>query len=93
MRASITDIPFASGTFDLVTSFDVLSTLDDAMEQRALAEIRRMLRPGGALIVNTAALRFLRGQHAVFASEVRPPVARPAARAPRWSERASAFPV
>jgi len=71
VRASITQIPFASASFDLVTSFDVLSTLDDAMEQRALAEIRRVLRPGGALIVNTAALRFLHGQHAVFASEVR----------------------
>ena len=71
VRASVTHIPFASGSFDLVTSFDVLSTLDDAMEQRALAEIRRVLRPGGALIVNTAALRFLHGQHAVFASEIR----------------------
>jgi SAM-dependent methyltransferase len=71
VRASVTDIPFASGTFDLVTSFDVLSTLDAAMERRALAEIRRVLRPGGAVIVNTAALRFLRGQHAVFANEVR----------------------
>ena len=71
VRASITDIPFASASFDLVTSFDVLSTLDDGMEQRALAEIHRVLRPGGALIVNTAALRFLRGQHAVFASEIR----------------------
>ena len=71
VRASITDIPFASGSFDLVTSFDVLSTLDDTMERQALAEIRRVLRPRGALVVNTAALRFLHGQHAVFASEVR----------------------
>jgi len=71
VRASITDIPFASGSFDLVTSFDVLSTLDDTMERQALAEIRRVLRPGGALVVNTAALRFLHGQHAVFASEIR----------------------
>ena len=71
VRASITDIPFASGSFDLVTSFDVLSTLDDTMERQALAEIRRVLRPRGALVVNTAALRFLHGQHAVFASEIR----------------------
>lgn len=71
VRASITEIPFASARFDLVTSFDVLSTLDDAMERNALTEIHRVLKPGGALIVNTAALPFLRGQHAVFASEVR----------------------
>ena len=75
-------------SFDLVTSFDVLSTLDDAMEQRALAEIRRVLRPGGALIVNTAALRFLRGQHAVFGQRSPPADARPAARVAR-ARRAS----
>jgi SAM-dependent methyltransferase len=71
VRASVTDIPFASASFDLVTCFDVFSTLDDAMEDAALAEMHRILRPGGAAIVNTAALPFLRGQHAVFASEVR----------------------
>ena len=71
VHASVTDIPFAAARFDLVTAFDILSTLDHAMEQRALGEIRRVLRPGGALIINTAALQFLRGQHAVFAREVR----------------------
>ena len=70
-RASIIQIPFANDTFDLVTAFDVLSCLDDEEEQRALAEIHRVTRPGGALLINTAALPFLRGQHAVFGSEVR----------------------
>jgi SAM-dependent methyltransferase len=71
VHASATDIPFADGRFDLVTAFDVLACLDDARERRALVEMWRVLRPGGAILINTAALRILRGQHAVFASEVR----------------------
>ena len=43
-----------------------------------------MLRPGGALIINTAALRALRGQHAVFAQEVRR-ATRSASFAGRWN--------
>ena len=71
VQASTLEIPFADGSFDLVTSFDVLSSLDDEQERQALLEMRRVLRPGGALIVNTAALMFLRGQHSVFGREVR----------------------
>ena len=71
VHASALDIPFADGHFDLVTAFDIFACLDDAEEQRALHEIARVLRPGGTLLLNTAALRVLRGQHAVFSREVR----------------------
>lgn len=70
-RASVTEIPFKSGHFDLVTAFDILACLHEPEETRALAEITRVLRPGGAFVLNTAALPFLRGQHAVFGCEVR----------------------
>ena len=70
-QATVTNIPFAGSSFDLVTAFDLLACLHDDEEQRALAEMRRVLRPGGALLLNTAALPFLRGQHSVFAVEVR----------------------
>ncbi len=70
-QASVTHIPFAGEAFDLVTAMDLLACLQDDEEQRALAEMRRVLRPGGALVLNTAALPFLRGQHSVFAVEVR----------------------
>ena len=70
-RATILRIPFANDSFDLVTAFDVLACLDDEQERAALSEMHRVIRPGGALLINTAALRFLRGQHAVFGSEVR----------------------
>lgn len=70
-RASATAMPFSDNTFDCVSAFDMLACLDDDQEQAALAEMHRVLRPGGALLVNTAALRILRGQHALFGGELR----------------------
>lgn len=69
-QASITAIPFAAAAFDLVTAFDVLACLEEAQVVDALAEVWRVLRPGGALLLNTAALPLLRGSHAVFGQEV-----------------------
>jgi SAM-dependent methyltransferase len=70
-QASMTHIPFASTTFDLVTAFDVLYSLREEDETRAIAEMLRILKPGGTLIVNVAALSVLRGNHAVFGAERR----------------------
>lgn len=70
-QASATHIPFATGRFDLVTAFDLLQVLPDPFEAHALAEMHRVLRPGGGLIVNVAALEMLRGTHAVLGAEVR----------------------
>jgi ubiquinone/menaquinone biosynthesis C-methylase UbiE len=70
-QASAVALPFGDGAFDLVTSFDVIYALDDDAEERALVEMRRVLRPGGFLIVNVAALALLKGNHSVLAGEVR----------------------
>jgi SAM-dependent methyltransferase len=70
-RASVTAAPFADGTFDLVTSFDVLYSLPDADERTALAEFYRLLRPGGYALLNVAAMEALRGDHSVLSREVR----------------------
>jgi SAM-dependent methyltransferase len=70
-HASITRIPFASGSFDAVTAFDVLYALNEDAEAAALAEMFRVLRPGGGLVVNVAALKALRGRHSVFGAELR----------------------
>lgn len=62
-RASVEHIPFASNRFDLVTSFDVLyerAVRDDAA---ALAEIARVIAPGGRLLLRLPAYDWLRGQH------------------------------
>jgi SAM-dependent methyltransferase len=70
-RASATKLPFLAAQFDLVASFDVLYAFDDEMERDALDEMYRVLRPGGHLIVNVAALRSLTGNHSVLGGEVR----------------------
>ena len=70
-HASIARIPFASDTFDLVTAFDVLYSVSDEDEAQAVSEMKRVLRPGGSIILNVAALSVLRGNHSIFGAEVR----------------------
>jgi SAM-dependent methyltransferase len=68
-RANISDIPFLSGSCDVVTSFDVMQYVpDDALTFR---EFARLLRPDGSLIVTVAAMDVLRGGHAAFWPEIR----------------------
>lgn len=62
-QASIQAIPFASRTFDGVTSFEVLYHLAVADDVAALGEIRRVLRPGGWLLLRVPAHDWLRGAH------------------------------
>src|SRR6185503_2576103 len=54
-QASISDIPFRGGVFDLVTSFDVFQTLPDAVERAGIREMFRVLKPGGWLLLHVAA--------------------------------------
>jgi SAM-dependent methyltransferase len=56
-------LPFADGSVDVVTSFDVLEHLDD--DVAAGREIRRVLRPGGAAIVTVPAYSWLWTEHDV----------------------------
>jgi SAM-dependent methyltransferase len=63
VRGSVLRLPFADASFDAVTSFDVIYhdwVEDDAA---AVAEMSRVLRPGGALLVRVPALELLRGAH------------------------------
>jgi SAM-dependent methyltransferase len=70
-QASASRLPFPSAHFGLVTSFDVIYSLPDAVERDAIAEMFRVLAPGGTLVVNVAALDSLRGNHSVLSSELR----------------------
>lgn len=70
-QASATDLPFSQRQFDLVTSFDVIYALPDELEKAAVAEMFRVLKPGGHLVLNVAALPWLRGNHSVLGGEVR----------------------
>ena len=55
-------LPFGNGAFDVVLSLDVI-VLHGVDDQAAIAEMHRVLRPGGTLIINVAAFDFLRGSH------------------------------
>jgi len=67
-RASVEDAPFASESFDLVTSFEVLYERGVASDTCALREFFRVLRRGGRLLLRLPAYDWLRGRHdeAVF---------------------------
>jgi SAM-dependent methyltransferase len=71
IAGSVAALPFADDSVDLATSFDVLYCLDDETERRAIAEMWRVLKPGGIVLVNTAALDILRGSHSTLTHEVR----------------------
>jgi SAM-dependent methyltransferase len=71
VQADAAAMPYADATFDVVTSFDMLQVLPDAREEAAIAEMARVLKPGGALVVNVAAMRVLHGHHALLSEEAR----------------------
>jgi ubiquinone/menaquinone biosynthesis C-methylase UbiE len=59
LAASALDLPFADGSFDLIVTLDVLQHLPlDGGDLTALSEMRRVLRPGGYLLVRTNAQAF-----------------------------------
>ena len=70
-QASISDIPFRTGAFDVVTAFDVFQTLPDAVERAGIREMSRVLKPGGWLLLHVAALQILHGKHSVLSEETR----------------------
>jgi ubiquinone/menaquinone biosynthesis C-methylase UbiE len=51
---SVTDLPWPDDTFDRVQFSDVIEHLDADQTVPALAEFRRVLKPGGYLVVHTA---------------------------------------
>ncbi len=55
------NLPFPDNTFHVLTLFDVLEHLGD--DRRALAEVRRVLRPDGALVFTVPAYKSLWSTH------------------------------
>lgn len=62
-RASVLELPYADASFDLVTSFEVLYHRAVPDEAAALAEVRRVLRPGGRVLLRMPAYGWLRSAH------------------------------
>jgi SAM-dependent methyltransferase len=52
LRMDALDLPYEAGSFDVVLLFEALYYLPDV--PRLLAEARRVLRPGGTLLISTA---------------------------------------
>lgn len=63
MQASVTDLPFRDGLFDLAVSFDVICNIVD--DVGALAEIGRVLKSSGVFVVQLPAYRWLWSRHDV----------------------------
>jgi len=93
--ADVSRLPFRDGAFDAVVSADVLYHRAVADDAAALAELGRVVRPGGAVILNLPAHRALRGAHDDFVHGARRyargDVARLAARAGLRVERLTSW--
>lgn len=62
-QASIVELPFRDGAFDLVVSTDVLYHMLVEDDNHALSEIYRVLKKDGILVINIAAHNFLWRRH------------------------------
>lgn len=62
-RGSIDRLPFPDQAFDLVLSTDVVCCVEPPADRAAAAELARVLRPGGTLVLNLPAYEGLRSRH------------------------------
>ncbi|MFC2046326.1 class I SAM-dependent methyltransferase [Chloroflexota bacterium] len=63
LQASALALPFADGTFSLVTAFDLLYHRQVTDDGVALREFSRVCRPGGSLLATEPAFEWLRSDH------------------------------
>ncbi len=63
VHGSITSLPFEAAQFDAIVSADVLYHVDE--DEAALREFARVLRPGGVVVLNVPAYRWLWSYHDV----------------------------
>lgn len=68
---SVEEIPFPDRGFDLVTCFNVLYHMEVKSDLDALVEMRRVLVPGGYLLISLPALKILKGRHDLAVEGVR----------------------
>jgi SAM-dependent methyltransferase len=62
-QSNVAALPFADNSFDAVISSSVLYHRWVTDVHQVIRELRRVLRPGGVLLVNVAAYEFLRSAH------------------------------
>ena len=61
-RGSLTDLPYGDGAFDRATCLDVLEHLTFEEQPKALAELFRVVRPGGELLISVPNLAHLQSR-------------------------------
>ena len=61
VTGSGTELPFADGSFDVVALFDAIEHIPD--DRQALAEVKRILKPGGLVFISVPAYQFLFSQN------------------------------
>jgi ubiquinone/menaquinone biosynthesis C-methylase UbiE len=64
IQGSITELPFANNSYDLVCAFDVIEHVED--DNKAVAEMMRVCKPGGHIAITVPAYAFLWGKHDVI---------------------------
>lgn len=62
-NGSILNIKNPDNSFDIVLTIDVLGLIDKKNTKQAIDELRRVLHPGGMLIIQCAAYEWLRSPH------------------------------
>ena len=62
-KGSVTAIPYKNNQFDAIVSIDVLYHKQVKNDLQALREFKRVLKPGGILIIKNPAHNWLRGSH------------------------------
>lgn len=61
IQGSITELPFANDSYDLVCAFDVIEHVEE--DGKAIAEMIRVCKPGGHIAITVPAYMFLWGSH------------------------------
>lgn len=63
-EASVTELPFPDASFAAVTALDVITQVPyPGAAAKALVELGRVLKPGGTVVINAAAYRWLWSYH------------------------------
>lgn len=60
-KGSITDLPYQKEIFDIACAFDVIEHVED--DKKAMAELKRVVKPGGIVLLTVPAFQFLWSRH------------------------------
>ena len=69
VQGNILALPFAASSFDALLSIDVIPHLLPGEEHTTFAEFARVIKPGGLLVLRSAAFNALRSRHSEFVHE------------------------